>query len=349
MTYNCLNLILDRLLSQVDGISSADQFDLPLVLTGPGLLGNVDLASSGVLHLTNGLATLSYDHTNSLIRNKDSIVNLVEASVIPRVATALLWGVGGVRASAVAVDNLHDKVLGLGSRSIRPNEVNRAKTVHTLGLADDVDVAAASLLQITDSLATPSDDKAHSTVGNHDLQAVLAILEVYDRRDDTLRWRPAATVQASPSNSTHTAVIDDAVDGSLGVRSSSAGASDLALSELLVAGVGGQELNPALGLSLDAPQVLSLSAYDEAHETGLDLHSLGGVVIVTPKRRALSYGGGSSRGEGTTAALTATRARRIGSIASVPTRGAVIAASLISIRVVVFVEGFATVSGRSGP
>jgi hypothetical protein len=301
------------------------------------------------LHLTDGLTTLAYDHTNCFIRNEDRVVDLVKATVVSRVATALLWGVGGVGASAVTIDNLHDEVLGLSSRSIRPNKVDRAKTVDALGLADDVDVAATSLLQVTDGLATPPDDKAHGTVGNHDLQAVFSILEVYNRRDNALRGRTATAVQASPGNSAHTTVVDNPVDGSLGFRSSSARARDLALPELLVAGAGGQELDPALRLSLDTAQVLTLSAYDEAHETRLDLHGFGGIVVIASKRRALSCRVGSSRGECTAAALATTRTRRVGSIASVAARGAVVTASLISIRVVIFVESFATVSGRSGP
>jgi hypothetical protein len=37
-TYNCLHFVFDGLLGPVDGVSGANEFDFPLVLTGSGLL-----------------------------------------------------------------------------------------------------------------------------------------------------------------------------------------------------------------------------------------------------------------------------------------------------------------------
>jgi hypothetical protein len=80
-----------------------------------------------------------------------------------------LLGVRTVHLFGITVDNLHNKLLSMGSSSGTSNEVHRAKTVHALVFTNNVDVATTTLLQVSNSLTATANDKTNGAVRNHDL------------------------------------------------------------------------------------------------------------------------------------------------------------------------------------
>lgn len=305
------------MLRAIDGFATAHKLNFSLGLTRSGRLRNVDFAAGGVLHLADGLATLSDNHTDSLVWDVNSILNLL-VCVVSRIG-ATLWGrTVAVVILAVTLHNLHDHLFGLGSGSVGPNQVDRTEAIQALGLADDVDVAAASLLKVPDRFAASANDEAHGTVRNHDLQAVLSVLQVgYTTTiDDGGRGAGSTSVKTCTSNGAHATVLYNAIDLRHGLGAPSGGASDLAHAKLLVGIGGSDELHPALGLALDASEVLALTANDQTDQASLDLHGLGVVTAAAAAAewRALSSRVATTRGE-RTGGLTATGARRVGSVA----------------------------------
>ena len=119
------------------------------------------------------LLTLSYDHTNGIRRDFDRIIDLISCISSIRIESftfALLWGSHGF---GVTVDNLQDEFFGLSGSLRSSNEVHRAEAVHTLILTNDIDMAAASFLQITDCLTTATNDQSNGTIRHHNLDTIL--------------------------------------------------------------------------------------------------------------------------------------------------------------------------------
>jgi hypothetical protein len=85
--------------------------------------------------------------------------------------------------------------------------------------------------------------------------------------------------------STHSAVLDDSVDGCLDFSATSPWAGDLALAKGTAIG-GRQELDTAVGIGFDPSQILALSTDNETNEAGLDLDRLS-VVVSASERRSL--------------------------------------------------------------
>lgn len=122
-TYNGINFVFYCALRTLNGIAAAHKFNLTLALTRSWLLGDIDLASGTVLHFSNGLATLSNNHANSLIGHINRILDLV-LGIFPRVLAALWRTIVAVAIPAIAVDNLHDQILGMCGGSVWANQID---------------------------------------------------------------------------------------------------------------------------------------------------------------------------------------------------------------------------------
>lgn len=285
-TYNGVNLVFDRTLRPFDGVAATHKLNLTLALTRSWLLGDVDLASCSILHLSDGLSTFSDDHANGFVGNVNCILNLV-LGIVSRIVSAWWGSVVAISVSTVTVDDLHDKILGLCSSGVWADQVDGPQPIHALRFAHDIDMATAPFLQVPDGLATASNDETDSAVRHHNLQTIFAIFQVgyttaVDRNSSnssssSRRRRggaSASTVKTSASDGTHAAVLDDAVDGSLGFGPPGTWPCDLALSELFVAIAWGEKLDTTLGLAFDTPQILTLSANDQTDEASFNLHCL---------------------------------------------------------------------------
>lgn len=138
-------------------------------------------------------------------------------------------------------------------------------------------MATAPFLQVPDGLATASNYETDSAVRHHNLQTIFTIFQVgYTTTIDSRRRgnASASTVKTSASDGTHAAVLDDAVDGSLGFCPPGTWTCDLALSELFVATPWGEKLDSTLGLAFDTAQILTLSADDQTDKASFNLHRL---------------------------------------------------------------------------
>jgi hypothetical protein len=167
-------------------------------------------------------------------------------------------------------------------RSRRAYQVDRTEAIDALILANDVDVAAAPLLEIADSFTTTSNDKTNGPIWYHDLESVFAFFQRGWLSSMGRTSVVASGVQASTGDRAHAAILDDPVDGGNCLGPSSTGTCDLADSSL-VAGAGcGHKLNSAMGLLLDAPKILSLAPDDQTHKARLNLHGLGVVITASP-------------------------------------------------------------------
>lgn len=130
-TYNGVNLVFDRTLRPFDGVAATHELNLTLALTWSWLLGDVDLASCSILHLSDSLSTFSDNHANSFVRNVNCILDLV-LSVVSRIVSAL-WGPAvAISVSTVTVDDLHDKILGLCSSGVWADQVDGSQPIHAL-------------------------------------------------------------------------------------------------------------------------------------------------------------------------------------------------------------------------
>lgn len=331
---SCVHLVHYRDLGLLDGVAATNELDLSIGLAGLSLR-DVDLAAGAILHLTNGLATLADNHANCVRGDEDGVLGLVMAAGTARTAAA--EGVATPSAacriaptvSAVAIHNLEDEFLRMASRLGWADEVDGSKAVDALVLADNVDMAAAALLQVTDGFAAASNDQAHGSIGDHDLERVFAFLCNGSRG----RWSasvPAAVCGSlSPhvgrsTTSPHATVLDDAVDHIFCSLALSPGPCNLALPIFLVRVRCRDELDSAPAILLDAAEILALATNDEADETSFDGYRLSVAVILASQRGAVAAAALSSRRK-------ATAARGEGALATVVTRRSVVASPLVTV------------------
>lgn len=165
-------------------------------------------------------------------------------------------------------------------------------------------MAARTLLEISNGLASSSDDEADSAIWDHDLHMVLAIPQGRCSTSGRVARLFLSAVQGA-----HSAVLNDSVDGRLDLSTTSPRAGDLALAKGTAIG-GSQELDTAVGVGFDPSQILTLSADDKANEAGLDLDRLS--VVVSASERGSLSATASARRKG-----AATRRRRVGTVAAI--------------------------------
>lgn len=347
VTYHCVDLLLDGSLGSGDAIPRADKSNLTLDLAGPRRLGDIDLAASRVLHLSNRFATLSDNHAYCLGRDVNGIVDLAVMSATAGAAAirialvilptrgALLRGKWLTIAPAVAVHDLHDEVLRASRRLARADKIDGTKAIHTLVLRGNVNMATGPLLEVANGLATASNDEANGPVRHHDLHAILALLH---HARSTLVVECATTV-----DDTHAAILDDAVDCRLDLLTSRSGARNLARTVGAIVGRW-HELNSAAALSLDAAKVLALATDDKADEAGLNLDRLRVIVTsVASKRRPIAIVVAVAGREGAASAVGRVRTLAVAVVAAV----AAILATLIAVRVDLVAIGIAVRGGRA--
>jgi len=125
-------------------------------------------------------------------------------------------------------------------------------------------VATASLLEISDSLASTADNQANGSIGDHNLEAVLAFFE--GGRGGRSSRVPRASVDGSLATAAHATVHDDPVNHLLGLFSLGTRSGDLARAVGLVGSGRGDKLNTASTLTLHAPKILALTADDETNK-----------------------------------------------------------------------------------
>lgn len=173
--------------------------------------------------------------------------------------------------AAVAVDNLHDELLGLGCGLSGSDKIDRAQTIDTLGLTGDVDMAATPLLKVTNSFTSTANNQADSSIGHHNLHDILTLSKCGRGRSSSGGGRSIAVTAASTMGvvssgySAHARVFNDPVDGILGLSTSCTRAGDSALTERTLVIRASDELHSATGGGLNTTQVLTLSSNDQAH------------------------------------------------------------------------------------
>lgn len=263
-TYGCVYFVLNGPFGALNALAAADKPDLAVDLVRSRRLRHVDFATGRVLHLANSLTALADNHADGIGRNVNRIIDLVVSAwaagpaaagvaVIARRSTRRSAAHGIVPSvSAITINNIEDELLGKLSSGRGANEVHRTETVYALALADNIDVASAAFLKVPDRLAAASDDKAHGSVGNHDLQAILSLL--WQGRSIPIRTRFAGITSgaALSRRRTHTAIANDAVNHVLRFLTLSTGAGDTTLAHTVILTRGRYELHTAAALTLDA-------------------------------------------------------------------------------------------------
>ena len=292
MTYHCFHLLVNRLLRTSNTIARANQSNLSLSLSGTRGLCDVNLTPCRALHLPDCLATLSNNHSDGVRRHVYSIVDLVRSAAAAATTTTTTarsvptrhiisgrsCGAPSIAKSfstAITVDNFHDRVLGSLGSLTSSDKIDGSKTVDTLRLTNDVDVASRPFLQITNSLSSSANDESNCAIWHHDLHVILSISQ---RGGSTLVWIPWFLM--SPVEGTHATIIDYSVNGCFDFSATIARARDLALAKGTTIS-SRQELNTALCFTFDASKVLALATNDEAYEAGLNLNGLRLIITAT--------------------------------------------------------------------
>lgn len=271
-TYHCVDLLPDSALRVLDGSTRTYQTNISFDIRALRLV-NIDLATSDILHLLNGLASFANDHTDGFGRHLDGFCNLAIVTTITpttsvgvmSTSTSTVSAPSGVTlwwclvvSSGVAFHNFRNHCSCSVGRCLAANQVHRPLSVHALVFAYDVDVTTALFLKISDSFTTTSNDKADGLVWYPDLDTVLTLAQCWLALLLLLLW---CACSSAPVVRWCTAVFfNNPKDLTLGSVASTHWTGDGALTVWSVRFLGWDELYARTCLRFYPPEVLSCTA-----------------------------------------------------------------------------------------
>jgi hypothetical protein len=187
-------------------------------------------------------------------------------------------------ASAVTLDDFKNHIFGDAHSMYATDEVDGTQTVDTLGLAQDVNMAATALLEIFDGLATATNDEAHGLIRNHDLGTILAITESGQVHLCTARHASGVSTLVLHDIGA-TVFFNDGKDGGFGSVSTPGRPGDSALALCGVRVLGLQELHTSARLRFDLAEVLARATDDQTNKRRFHTDSLGISIALATVRR----------------------------------------------------------------